>query len=115
MFAYIEGETLGEVYRSWLDTESDVLESCLAAMRKEKDMEAIAREQLAVREAHPENTLLVCASLLGLSNFGLREAQASLSWQVSRSDGADFSVSQAVKDLFASSIKKSAGDLGGET
>lgn len=113
-FAYIEGKSLEDVYTSWLDKEANLLDSYIAAMQCSNDVEAIARTQSTSRQVHPENTLIICASLLGLGAFGLREAQASLSWRGS-ADEANFSIDPGTKALFSRSINKSVKHLRCET
>lgn len=113
-FAYIECKSLEELYTSWLDKEANLLDSYIAEMQSSNDVETIARTQWASKQVHPENTLVICASLLGLSAFGLRKARTSLSWYRS-ADETGFSINPDAKALFAGSIKKSVQHLRCET
>ena len=79
-FVFKEAGSLHEVYLVWLQKELSLLNSYIAAMRSTTDMCLIATTQFVTQKIHPENSLLICASLLGMKGFTLAHAQDILQW-----------------------------------
>lgn len=104
-FSYEEAGSLHEVYCAWLTKELSMLDACVAALRATTDIAEIAQAQRAAREIHPENTLQICASLLGMAGFTLGDAQGALRWSGTLETPV-FAISPDMRDRFATQIAR---------
>lgn len=106
MFVVHEADSLHALYSKWLKGERARLDWYIAAMQSGSDICEIANRS----KDHPDNALLICASLLGMEGFTLAEAHAAARWSLGAGTQV-YCVDEDVRNRFAMQIERLAHAL----
>jgi len=109
-FAFVESRSLIDVYRTWLEHEEQMLDGYIDLMLATTEIREVAARHLAANGNHPENSLVICASLLGIENYSLRRAHSAIRWNGDQGQ-SQFSIDVRTHNLFAERIAQEIDGL----
>ena len=105
MFAYVEGKTLESVYLKWLESRVSLFSEIATAFNTTRSIQKIAEDQLRLNKIHPENCLIVAASVLGWGNIDLPSSSSPITWHSASFEG-DFTIERSWECEFSNRINQ---------